>query len=214
MTTPPPGSNRQARRRQAERSAETRKRLLDAAIESLTEDGFAGASVERIVARAGVTRGALNHHFAGKNDVIVSAMREITDRFAARLDEAFRARGDRHDPYDRVVRVLWEIIYSTPTFVARVEILLGARTLPDVLGRTRAELLRGHDIVHAFWRDAFARLGMPGEIARDDVDFMLMSLRGLSLEQYVRQDPVFVDRQLRLAAHAMKAMNEKLPALD
>lgn len=209
MATSPPGTKRQLRRRQVERSAETRKRLLDAAIESLTGHGFAGASVERIVAGAGVTRGALNHHFAGKNDVIISALREITDRFAAQLDGAFRARADHADPYDRIVRALWATIYGTPTFVARVEVLLAARNLPEVLEFTRAELLRGHDLVHAFWREAFASIAVPGEVARSHVDFALMALRGLALEQFVRQDPAFVDRALGTLTAALRAMMAK-----
>lgn len=206
MTIPPPGSKTQARRRQVDRSAETRRRLLDAAIVSLTAHGFAGASVERIVAGAGVTRGALNHHFAGKNDVIVSAMHEITERFSARLHGAFLDRSGNPDPYDRMVRALWEAIYGTPAFVARVEILLAARNLPDVLDLTRVELLRGHGVVHEFWRWTFASIGLPSEVARNHVDFALMSLRGLAIEQFVRQDPAFVDRALGMLAAALRAM--------
>lgn len=189
-----------------DRSAETRKRLLDAAIVSLTAHGFAGTSVDRIVAGAGVTRGALNHHFAGKNDVIVSAMHEITERFAARLHGAFRDGSGNPDPHDRMVRALWETIYGRPTFVARVEILLAARNLPEVLELTRAELLRGHGLVHDFWREAFASIGLPCEVARNHVDFALMSLRGLALEQFVRQDPPFVGRALGMLADAMRTM--------
>lgn len=205
----PSGSKTRTRRRQVDRSAETRKRLLDSTIKSLIGHGFAGASVERIVAGAGVTRGALNHHFAGKNDLIVSAMHEITDRFIQRLESAYRDAGSNPDPYDRMVRALWAAIYGTPAFVARVEIVLAARNLPELLDLTRAELLRGHSVVHAFWRDTFADIDVSEEVARIDVDFALMALRGLALEYYVRQEPSFVDCALDALTVAMRVMMAK-----
>jgi AcrR family transcriptional regulator len=57
------------RRTQASRSAATRGALLDAATALFAEKGFAAAGREEIVARAGVTRGALYHHFADKTDL-------------------------------------------------------------------------------------------------------------------------------------------------
>ena len=129
-----------------------------------------------------------------------------SERFAARLHGAFRDGSGNPDPHDRMVRALWETIYGRPTFVARVELLLAARNLPEVLELTRAELLRGHGLVHDFWREAFASIGLPCEVARNHVDFALMSLRGLALEQFVRQDPPFVGRALGMLADAMRTM--------
>ncbi|ALL79567.1 hypothetical protein AD006_30645 (plasmid) [Pseudonocardia sp. EC080610-09] len=52
--------------------AETRSRLLAAAAEVFAEAGLAGASVERIIERAGYTRGAFYGHFGDKNALVVA----------------------------------------------------------------------------------------------------------------------------------------------
>jgi AcrR family transcriptional regulator len=78
---------RTGRRTQAERRETTRAALLAAARELFAERGHAGVGTEEIVRRAGVTRGALYHHFRGKDDVFRAVYeaieRELTERIAA-----------------------------------------------------------------------------------------------------------------------------------
>lgn len=81
------------RRTQAQRSATTRAALLTAARELFTERGFAGAAREEIVERAGVTRGALYHHFANKEDLFRAVFIEVEHEIGARVAEAYM-RGD------------------------------------------------------------------------------------------------------------------------
>ena len=75
------------RRSQAERRETTRAALLAAARELFAERGYAGVSTEEIVERAGVTRGALYHHFRGKDDLFRAVYerieQELTERIAA-----------------------------------------------------------------------------------------------------------------------------------
>jgi AcrR family transcriptional regulator len=65
------------RRTQAERTATTRAALLAAARALFAEQGFAGTTREDIGRRAGVTHGALYHHFASKADVGAAVVAEI-----------------------------------------------------------------------------------------------------------------------------------------
>jgi len=57
----------------------TRERLLDAAQEGINHQGFAATSIEQIIERAGVTKGAFFYHFKSKNELA----RALIDRFAA-----------------------------------------------------------------------------------------------------------------------------------
>ena len=74
-------------RTQSERSAATRAALVAAARELFAERGYAGVGTEEIVRAAGVTRGALYHHYDGKRELLEAVYeqieREITERIAS-----------------------------------------------------------------------------------------------------------------------------------
>lgn len=67
-------------RRTAAQAAETRRDLTHAAAQVFGECGFAGATLEQIAERAGVTRGALYHHFDDKADIYDAVLRQEADR--------------------------------------------------------------------------------------------------------------------------------------
>ncbi len=201
----PPAPKVVARRRQADRRAETRGKLLDAAITSLVVNGYAGTTVDTIATAAGVTRGALNHHFASKIELMLAAASRVTEDFIGRLSERL-LRPSTSDFAESVVRSLWDAIYSEPMFVARLELVLGARSQPEILASTKAELHRGHLNVHALLSEAFARSGISVAIPEDVVDLALTTLRGMALEKLVRQDDGIIDRQLRLLSQALRAL--------
>jgi AcrR family transcriptional regulator len=79
------------RRSQAERSATTRAALVRAARELFARDGYAATGREAIVERAGVTRGALYHHFADKEALFRAVFEELEAEVMARSAAAAMA---------------------------------------------------------------------------------------------------------------------------
>lgn len=96
-----------AQRTQAERTALTRGRLLEAARSAFTARGYEAASLDVVCARAGCTKGALYHHFGSKAGLLVAL---VDDHFARRLAEAQASSGERPStamPFDRDAAVLF-----------------------------------------------------------------------------------------------------------
>jgi AcrR family transcriptional regulator len=84
---------------QVERRVATRAALLAAARELFTEKGFAATGREEIAERAGVTRGALYHHFESKRDAFEAVANELDAELGARVIAA--ARKSR-SPYEQI----------------------------------------------------------------------------------------------------------------
>jgi len=122
-----------ARRTQAERAAETRDALIAAARPLFAAQGFAEAALETIVRAAGVTRGALYHHFADKTELFAAVFEQVEAEVAAQMGEAIAASGQT-DPVEvmRLGAGFWLDACSDPE-VQRI-VLVDA---PAVLGWTR-----------------------------------------------------------------------------
>jgi AcrR family transcriptional regulator len=80
---------------QAERTEATRAALLGAARALFAERGYSGVGTEEIVQRAGVTRGALYHHFTGKEDLMRAVLHELSRELAEASAAAALAETDQ-----------------------------------------------------------------------------------------------------------------------
>lgn len=84
---------------QVERRESTRAALLVAARQLFTEKGFAGTGREEIAERAGVTRGALYHHFASKQAAFQAVAEELDAEMAR---DVVRAARKSTDPVEQI----------------------------------------------------------------------------------------------------------------
>jgi AcrR family transcriptional regulator len=83
-----------SRRSQEERSQATRAALVNAAHRLFAEHGYAAVSADGIVAAAGVTRGALYHHFDDKRDLFRSVFEDVERSLTDEIRMAIDAAGD------------------------------------------------------------------------------------------------------------------------
>lgn len=124
------------RRTQAERTAETRERLLEATVECVAEKGYAAASTTEIVRRAGVSRGAQVHHFPTKADLVLAAVEWMFERRLADFREVFGALRPERRTHANALDLLWQL-YQGPLFTAWLELAVAGRTDAVLGGRFR-----------------------------------------------------------------------------
>jgi AcrR family transcriptional regulator len=97
------------RSRRLEYSESTRTALVDSAVELFTKRGYAGTSLDEIAKRARVTKGALYHHFSGKQALFEAAFEKVESRVFGRLEEIMRGP---EPPWERALSGLREFISS------------------------------------------------------------------------------------------------------
>lgn len=129
------------RRTQAERRQATRIALLDATIACLVEDGYAKTTTRRVAQRAHVSPGALQHHFAGRQELVAEAITHLTRR----LSEELMRRGlpsatSEEQLAEQLIDRLWDVL-NGPLIEAATELAVAARTDP-ALRRSLAEAQR------------------------------------------------------------------------
>lgn len=123
---------------QAEKSAKTRKAILDAAVTCLVEQGYSRTTAAKIAKYAGVSRGAMMHHFPSRLAVIKAVVDHLHQR---RLQEYLALMKDIDAPRVAIgraairksVEAAWKYV-NLPSFVAYQELLTGSRTDPELSG--------------------------------------------------------------------------------
>ncbi|HEY0401797.1 MAG TPA: TetR/AcrR family transcriptional regulator [Blastococcus sp.] len=171
-------------RTQQERREDTRARLLAATIECLVEHGYAGTTTQRVQDRAGLSRGALLHHFATKEALLVAAVSHVADAqiSAVRAEAVGGATSEAE---------LLHHVMSGPLFLAGLELWQAARTEPAL----RAALLPAERRVGAAVRQLLDELFPRSHGRRIEVDGLLALYRGLALTSVLRSD-ADLDRQV------------------
>jgi AcrR family transcriptional regulator len=75
------------RRTHAERTAETRAKIIAAVVDSIAAHGFQRTTAQEIATRAGVTWGAVQHHFGGKDGLLLAVLEESFNEFAEKMQD-------------------------------------------------------------------------------------------------------------------------------
>lgn len=191
----------QTRQRQADRSRETRRKLMEATVECLVERGWAGTTTVLVAERAGVSRGAQLHHFRTRGELVAAAVeyvgaqavQDMLDRAAA-----LPATGTRTAA---VVEFIIEFFVS-PLFTAALELWVAARTDPEltelVVG-LQARLGREcHRLAVGLLEADESRQGV-----REAVQATLDLARGLALANLLTDDRKRRARIVRQWAHML-----------
>ncbi len=188
---------------QEERTRAMRHRLLEATVECLVENGWSGTSTTLVSQGAGVSRGAMLHHFPTKNDLVLAAVEHLSELRGQELREAAEGLpiGRRRT---RAVLEMFGEHFTSPVFVAALELWVAARTdeqLREAVVRLEQRVGREAHLI------AVAALGVDEKQprVRELVQATLDLVRGLGLANTITDDTARRRRILAAWAHTLDA---------
>ncbi|MFL6142624.1 MAG: TetR/AcrR family transcriptional regulator [Labedaea sp.] len=169
-----------------DRSRATRKRLLEAAIECLAEVGWTGSTVAVVAERAGVSRGAAQHHFPTREDLVTAAVEYVAEERTAQLRSHVAGLPAGPERTTAVIELV-DRMYAGPLFRAALQLWVAASA--DEQLRARVVPLEAH-LGREVHRVALELLGVdecaPG--VREVVQATLDMARGLGLANLLTDD--------------------------
>lgn len=181
------------RRTQEERAAETRLRLLDATITLLLERGYSRITTTDIAAAAGVSRGALTHHFASKEEIVTRAvqhqLRNVTADLHRLADELKGASTDD------VVDYLWDMM-AGGLFLVTLEYLPEARHNLDFKAQMVPVVKEFHAALDTIWTRLSEYAGLDPARAQVMLNATMCLIRGMVAQTIVRDDPDYFQNLL------------------
>jgi AcrR family transcriptional regulator len=148
-----------------ERATSTRAALVDAARYLFARQGYHGTGTEEIVARAAVTRGALYHHFAGKEDLFAEVFRVVAAELVIRANESVAAlSGDLWAQVSQALERYLELVAANEEY-RRVLLIDG----PSTLGWARWRELQSEFVASGI-ASALGMLMDEGSVARQPTE--------------------------------------------
>ncbi|MFF8861541.1 TetR/AcrR family transcriptional regulator [Streptomyces sp. NPDC015139] len=181
----PPGPDpKPDRSPKQDRSRATRQRLLEAAVACLAEHGWAGSTVSVVAERAGVSRGAAQHHFPTREDLFTAAVEYVAEERSTALRALF-PHGTTGDTRAVVTAVV--DLYTGPLFRAALHLWVAASNEDQLRARvTELEARVGRE-THRIAVDLLdADESRPG--VRETVQGFLDMARGLGLANLLTDD--------------------------
>ncbi|MGO2048186.1 MAG: TetR/AcrR family transcriptional regulator [Brachybacterium tyrofermentans] len=187
-------------KRSAEDAAKTRVALLEAALMSFEEKGWQGATFERVAERAGLTRGAVNHHFRSKSELLAEALEWGWSEYGDRLFAQEAALSTAKDRLSALLAGYVTLLRSDERFraLASTTVLVAPQALDDS-SRKHEALDAWRDQIAAFLRED-ADVSVPPETA---AGLVLVLLQGFTVTAVTRPNDLPQPEHLDAATAAL-----------
>lgn len=189
------------------RVARTRGRIFDAVITALDEVGYSECSINRVQTKAGVSRGALTHHFPSKEEMMVKTLEHLLDPVRGATHPGDETTLLRHaveaETLQEELHLLWRKVINTREGRALMEILVAARTDAALSERITPSLYAYNDEFNRNLANLYqASAGHEEELA------LLWSIcrsfmRGLHTQVPYERDPKIITKMVDLFGQIM-----------
>ena len=166
-----------------------RSRLMKATIDCLHQYGYSGASLPRILEKAGASRGAWNHHFKTKKELIAEAAREIL--FRASIQQALAAGPEyiRKRQLQELFDYIWNQFYQGKVRDLWVELTVACRTDPELKALLVPVFDEFIESIDTLWRKYFQSSGQSNASVEKVLNLTLYVIGGMGMQSILHDNP-------------------------
>lgn len=200
-----------ASRTQEQRRTQTRRAILDATVECLLELGFASTTTLEVQRRAGLSRGALLHHFPSKAELLVAAVSHLVEMRGEEIKERAARLPAGGDHTGAAIDLLWES-FSGPLFAVALELRGAARTDEELRAALAPAELEIRDRICAQSRCLFGRelAAKPG--FEPALDMTLQLMIGTAMTDALHREPARTRALIDQWKLVFGSLADRLPA--
>src|SRR5262249_39368071 len=193
------------RRTNEERSAATRRKLIDTTIDLLSSKGYAATTTILVTKHARVSRGAMLHHFPSRADLLVAVAQHIVEEQRRYRRERIEQMKTGLDRVRKAGEVTWEV-QRQPGTIAMLELMLATRSDRDLKRRFQPFVQFYQEFRRSAARKTAENMQTDKiEAVEDMVRVHQAALRGLAIELMFMDDMPATERALRLLARYERA---------
>ena len=196
---------------QQRKSAQTRLKMLEAAVDCLVEDGYQGLTTAKVAERAQVSRGAMHHHFATRMDLVAAVVEHVFyQRMRLFLDDYIAAMAHSRDALliDLATEAHWRSVQSRE-YAAYLELAVAARTDAELHAAFEPAARRYDEVWTAEMIESFPQWQDQWEAMKLGSDFAIAVHSGLLLQAPVL-GPERVEKVLRLTIATIRGLYDPL----
>ncbi len=184
------------RRTQEVRSREAKEKLLKATIDVLMRRGYSGLTTKEVATTAGLSNGALVHHYASKAELVIAATAAVYDECIERGQRVARTPEAIKNPVEGFMTDCLSVYFDWP-YLAAIEIIVAARTDQQLMGRIIPVMQNYRTTTNTLWLKVFREAGYTPTQARTILNLTLNMVRGLAVHRLWQQDQEYFDHYLK-----------------
>ena len=185
-----------SRRTQAERSAATQAKILEAAKNLIAKQGLAHTSTQDIARQAQVSRGAMLHHFPSRASLIQATYAEMLRQESELLRDFARTLQPGQNRLKALTEYIWER-YQSGIFQVSMDYIAGARVDADELSYVSAESRKFNDALNDVWNVELEAFGCNTETRQLMMNEFMCVVRGMAFQSQWRNDPNYFQNMLQ-----------------
>ncbi|WP_225993432.1 TetR/AcrR family transcriptional regulator [Actinomadura rudentiformis] len=176
-----------SRRTQEERRSRTQARLLEATMECLVDLGWSGTSTTEVARRAGVSRGAQQHHYPTKMVLVAAALEHMLEAQRLAYETAFAILPPERRNVEGALDLLWEVFRGRPA-KALLELAVAARTDEELRPLCRDLNERVLEVILETFERLFPSTSLPADFVPTILRGIFAMLVGLSVQNALDDD--------------------------